>query len=103
MTIHQNCEGLRRRDCLMLGLGALLGGGFSDALRARAVAGEATGRPTSCILVWLDGGPSHFETFDPKPAAPAEIRGEFQPIQTKIPGVSFSENMSHLASISDKL
>lgn len=103
MTTHQNCEGLRRRDCLMLGLGALLGGGFTDALRARALAGEATGRSTSCILVWLDGGPSHFETFDPKPAAPAEIRGEFQPIQTKIPGVSFSENMSHLAAISDKL
>lgn len=103
MTTHQNCEGLRRRDCLMLGLGSLLGGGFVDALRSCAVAGEPTPRPTSCILVWLDGGPSHFETFDPKPDAPAEIRGEFQPIQTRIPGVSFSENMSHLATISDKL
>src|SRR4029077_8313269 len=50
-----------------------------------------------------DGGPSHFETFDPKPDAPAEIRGEFHPIKTKIPGVYFSENMVRLAAISDKL
>jgi len=103
MTIHQNCEGLRRRDCLKLGLSGLLGGGFVNSLRARGLAEDQTARKTSCILVWLDGGPSHFETFDPKPNAPAEIRGEFQAIQTKIPGVFFSENMTKLASISDKL
>ena len=94
---------MRRRDCLKLGLGSLLGGGFVDAIRARGVAGEASPKKTACILIWLDGGPSHFETFDPKPDAPAEIRGEFQPIQTKIPGVVFSENMLRLAAISDKL
>ena len=103
MTTHRNCDGLHRRDCLKLGLGTLLGGGFVNALRLRANAGEETARKTSCILVWLDGGPSHFETFDPKPDAPAEIRGEFSPIQTKIPGVLFSENMTRLAAISDKL
>ena len=103
MTIHQNCEGLRRRDCLKLGLGSLLGGGFVNSLRARGLADDVTPRKTSCILVWLDGGPSHFETFDPKPNAPAEIRGEFNAIQTKIPGVLFSENMTKLAKISDKL
>ncbi|MBS0263618.1 MAG: DUF1501 domain-containing protein [Planctomycetes bacterium] len=103
MAIHQNCEGLLRRDCLKLGLGALLSGGLTGALGARAGAAEATSRKTSCILVWLDGGPSHIETFDPKPQAPAEIRGEFQPIQTKIPGAVFSENMTRLAAISDKL
>lgn len=100
---HRNCEGVRRRDCLKLGLGALLGGGFVDALRFRAEAGDASAAKTSCILVWLDGGPSHFETFDPKPLAPAEIRGEFKPIQTKTPGVCFSENMERLAAVSDKL
>lgn len=106
MAIHRNCEGVKRRDCLKLGLGALLGGGFVDALRRRA---DATPTPlaakprTSCILIWLDGGPSHFETFDPKPEAPAEIRGEFRPIATKVPGMHFSENMQRLAAISDKL
>src|SRR5262245_42628344 len=108
MSLHRNCEGTRRRDCLKLGLGALLGGGLSQALSARASAGEASpaaksSKQTSCILFWLDGGPSHFETFDPKPEAPAEVRGEFQPIKTKIPGVHFSENMERLAAISDKL
>lgn len=103
MAIHQNCEGMKRRDCLKLGAAALLGGGFVDALRARSIAGDSPAPKTSCILVWLDGGPSHFETFDPKPGAPAEIRGEFQPIQTKIPGVFFSENMQRLAAVSDKL
>ncbi len=103
MTFHRNCDGLQRRDCLKLGLGSLLGGGFVDSLRARGHADDLTARKTSCILIWLDGGPSHFETFDPKPNAPAEIRGEFQAIQTKIPGVLFSENMTKLASISDKL
>lgn len=103
MAIHRNCEGLQRRDCLKLGLGALLAGGFVDAIRSRGVAAEPPAPKTSCILVWLDGGPSHFETFDPKPQAPSEIRGEFQPIQTKVPGMSFSENMTRLAAISDKL
>jgi hypothetical protein len=102
MGFYRNCEGMKRRDCLKLGLGSLLGGGFVNALKMRAEAKVSTARPTSCILFWLDGGPSHFETFDPKPDAPAEIRGDFAPIQTKIPGVYFSENMERLAAISDK-
>ena len=103
MAIHRNCEGMRRRDCLKLGLGALLGGGFVDALRTRTIAGDRSAPKTNCILIWLDGGPSHFETFDPKPDAPSEIRGEFEPIPTRIPGAFFSENMRRLAAISDKL
>lgn len=103
MALHRNCEGIERRDCLKLGLGALLGGGFVNALGSRARAEGTTARKTSCILIWLDGGPSHFETFDPKPEAPAEIRGEFQPIETKVPGLFFSENMTRLAAIADKL
>jgi hypothetical protein len=75
-----------------------------DALRGRVAAAESTAdAATSCILIWLDGGPSHFETFDPKPEAPVEIRGEFRTIPTRIPGIYFSENMSRLAAISDKL
>jgi hypothetical protein len=103
MAIHGNCEGVQRRDCLKLGLGALLGGGLVDALRLRALAGDEASTRTACILFWLDGGPSHFETFDPKPEAPAEIRGEFGAISTRIPGVRFSENMERLADIADQL
>ncbi len=103
MALHRNCEGMKRRDCLQLGLGALMGGGLAQAMSLRAVAGADAAPATSCILIWLDGGPSHFETFDPKPDAPAEIRGEFQPIETRVPGMFFSENMTRLAAISDKL
>lgn len=107
MATHKNCEGWTRRDCLQLGLGMLAGGTFVDLLRARSLAAVATPaparKPASCILIWMDGGPTHFETFDPKPDAPAEIRGEFKPIATKTPGVYFSQHMTRLASISDKL
>ncbi len=107
MAWHRNCQGATRRDCLQLGLGALAAGGLVNLLRLSGQAaerrGEVSRRPTSCILVWMDGGPSHFETFDPKPDAPREIRGDFSPIATKIPGVFFSEHMERLAAISDKL
>ena len=103
MTMHRNCEGMDRRDCLKLGLGALLGGGLTDALRGRSRADSSAAPSTSCIMIWLDGGPSHIDSFDPKPDAPAEIRGEFLPIQTKIAGAYFSENMQQLAALSHKL
>ncbi len=107
MPAHSNCLGLRRRDCLKLGLGAALGTGLVDLLRLRgtAYATETALRTEakSCILVWLDGGPTHYETFDPKPEAPSEVRGEFQAIDTKVTGMQFSEHLPKLASISDKL
>lgn len=104
MTIHTNCQGLTRRDSLRLGLGALLGGGLAHALRLRAWAGTAeTPAAKSCILIWLDGGPTHYETFDPKPEAPKEIRGEFEPIHTKVPGVLFSQHLKRLGALADKL
>ncbi len=103
MAIHRNCQGMNRRDCLKLGLGSLLSGGLVDALRLRSSAGDSTAPRTSCILIWLDGGPSHIDSFDPKPDAPVEIRGEFQPIYTRVPGMYFSENMVRLAALSNKL
>lgn len=104
MAVHRNCESMTRRDSLKFGLGGLFGAGLVDLLRLRhAAAAPGPTRPTSCILIWLDGGPSHYETFDPKPEAPSEIRGEFEAIETKIPGVRFSRHMTRLASIADKL
>lgn len=104
MSFSTNCEGFTRRHCLRLGLGTLIGGGLVDALRLRGMA-AATGRAATakaCILIWMDGGPTHFETFDPKPEAPAEFRGEFGAIATKVPGVQFSEHMQKLAANLDK-
>jgi hypothetical protein len=95
---------MTRRDCLQFGLGALLGGGLVHALRLRAgAASAASPRAKSCILIWMDGGPTHYETFDPKPAAPKEIRGAFEPIATRLPGVFFSRHLKRLAAIADRL
>lgn len=102
MPIRRNCEGTSRRDCIEFGLGALLGTGLVDGLRVRAEAKHDGSGPkskaTSCILIWMDGGPTHFETFDPKPDAPAEYRGEFTQVQTSVPGVLYSEHMVKLAA-----
>lgn len=103
---NRNCEGVSRRNCLKLGLGGSLGLGLTETLRLRGLAGESSGtfpvKAKSCILIWLDGGPTHYETFDPKPQAPSEVRGDFHTIPTKVPGVRYSQHCERLASISDK-
>jgi hypothetical protein len=106
MSTYTNCAGITRRDSLQLGLGAFLGGGLLTALRARGLAAEVAHKPKarakSCILIWMDGGPTHFETFDPKPTAPEEYRGEFTAIPTAVPGVLYSEHMTKLAKCLNK-
>ena len=105
----RNCEGTPRRDFLKLGVGAFLGMGFTDLLRHQAHAREAAlaaGRTSpsqvNCIMIWLDGGPSHYESFDPKPDAPADVRGELKPIKTSVPGVHFCEAIPKLAAVAHK-
>lgn len=99
MTTHN----VSRRDCLRLGLGGLFGAGFVDMLRLKARAsGESSAAARSVILIWMDGGPTHYETFDPKPNAPSEIRGQFQPIPTRTVGVQYSQHMQRLAALSEK-
>ena len=87
-----------RRDLLrqiLLGMGAFT---LPNILRLRADAATTPARhDTSLILLWQDGGPSHFETFDPKPDAPAEIRAELRSIPTALPGVHFCEILPRLA------
>ena len=106
-SVHRNCAGLVRRDFLQLGFGAVGGLAFSDILRLRAQAAQLQGKASpdqvNTILIWLDGGPSHYETFDPKPDAPKEIRGEFKSIPTSVPGIHFSETMPNLAKTAHKM
>jgi hypothetical protein len=85
---------IERRALLRLGAGAL----GSLALRRTASASSAPSRPTSVILFWMWGGPSQFETFDPKPDAPSEYRGPFRPIHTTVPGMDVCELFPRLAS-----
>ena len=87
------CDGVSRRSFLRVGALGLAGLTLPDVLRARAQAatrGEAT-KNTAVIQVFLSGGPTHLETYDLKPDAPKEIRGEFKPIASTLPGVQISE------------
>ena len=93
-----------RRDFVrvggLTGLGLSLFGGSS----LRALAGASgMGHAKSCILLWLNGGPSHLETFDMKPNTPSEVRGPFQPIKTNVPGMEVSELLPNTAAIADKI
>ena len=98
----QFCDGLTRRDFLYAGAVPALGLSLSGLARANA-AEQTPNADVNCIFVFLVGGPSQLDTFDPKPDAPAEIRGPFQPINTKVPGVRVSEIFPHLAKCADDL
>ncbi len=104
---NRSTNDLSRRDSLCVGGLTALGLGLADMLRMRSVsAGEATtpgfGRAKSCILIWLDGGPSHLETFDPKPDAPTEVRGPLGSIATPLAGVRLGECLPNTAAMIDK-
>ncbi|MCH7725133.1 MAG: DUF1501 domain-containing protein, partial [Planctomycetes bacterium] len=99
------CRGpVTRRSFLEAGSLALGSLTLSDLLRVRGYAEEA-GRPpadTSVILIWLQGGPSHMETYDLKPEAPIDYRGECRPIATAVPGMDVCEHLPLHAKVSDR-
>src|SRR5690242_20830663 len=100
------CEGtLPRRSFLRAGLTGLSTLSLADLLRwqARGSTTASGGSGASMIVLWLWGGPSHMETFDLKPDAPAEYRGDFRPIRTKAPGLDISEHLPRLAKVADRL
>jgi uncharacterized protein (DUF1501 family) len=99
---HRKCDGLSRRD--FLAAGAMGFGSFSlaDLLRSEAQAGIG-GSHKAIINIHLDGGPPQMDMIDPKPDAPKEVRGEFSPISTKVPGLYLSELLPKTASIADKI
>ncbi len=101
MVMSLTCDGMKRRDFLRVGA---IGAGLSLSGYLRmAAAGEIQGaKATSAIFVNLPGGPSHMDTFDLKPDAPAEYRGTFNPIKTNVSGVEISEHLPKLAQCADK-
>jgi uncharacterized protein (DUF1501 family) len=92
-----------RRWFLQTGLAGLAGLSLPDLLRCRAAGASPSATRKAVILIWLSGGPSHLDTWDPKPDAPAEIRGPFGSIATKVPGVRISEHLPLQASLMDRL
>jgi len=103
MALHKTCDGLQRRDFLRVGaLGASSLGLSSFLQMAEAGQVSAAAKAKSAIFINLPGGPSHMDTFDLKPEAEDKYRGEFNPIQTKIPGIEISEHLPKLASQMDK-
>ncbi len=99
------CDGLSRRSFLKVGTLSLGGLALPSLLQHKASAANAgrSTRDTAVILIWLDGGPTHMETYDPKPDAPAEYRGPLKPISTNVPGIQINELMPRHAAVMDQL
>jgi len=95
------CDGVSRRSFLKVGALGVGGLTLSQLLRAEAKAGKRSHK--SVIMVYLTGGLAHQDTFDLKPDSPAEVRGEFKPIDTNVPGIRFGEHLPKLAKCADKL
>src|SRR5262245_55028088 len=109
------CDGVTRREILRIGGLGFTGLFWSDLLRARAIAADqrpaqssrrdrsgVLSHPKACIIIFNYGGPSHLDLWDLKPDAPAEIRGEFQPIATSVPGVAIGEHLPRLARLAHR-
>lgn len=101
--------GITRRDVLRVGGAGMMGMTLNQLFRAQAVAeaagsggGPGWGKAKSVILVYLQGGPSHLDLWDPKENVPTNVKSEFKPISTKIPGVQFTELLPKLATVNDK-
>jgi hypothetical protein len=95
------CDGLTRRDFLHAGSVATLGLSLPALMAQKAAAGKD--RDVNCIMLFLVGGPSQIDTWDPKPNAPDEVRGPFKPISTKVPGFQVTEIFPKLAQHADKI
>jgi hypothetical protein len=97
---------MRRREFLRVGLLGAAGLGLADLLRCEAATAPARasgpGRRPSVIILWMRGGPSHIDMWDPKPEAPAEIRGEFGVAATRVPGILLSDMLPMCGRIMDK-
>lgn len=102
MSFSKYCDGVGRRDFLKAGFLGGLGLSLTDYLRMEALGNTQAAKATSAIFINLGGGPTHMDTFDLKPKAGSEFRGEFNPIQTNASGVEISEHLPKLAQVADK-
>jgi hypothetical protein len=96
-----HCDRITRRTLLEAGTLSVAGLSLSSLLRAEAAEAprQTRGKAKSCIIVFLNGGPSHLDMWDMKPEGPAEIRGEFKPINTPVAGIQVSEHLPRLATL----
>src|SRR6266705_1064813 len=101
MVRVRDVDTLNRRQWLQLGGLGAVGLSLPQLLRAEAVRSKSPAR--SCVLFLLHGGPSQLDIWDMKPAAPAEVRGEFQPIATRVPGLQITEHLPLLAQQTHRL
>src|SRR5262245_60302156 len=99
---HRDAAPMGRREFLRAGTLGLLGLGLPELLRARAAA-PSVGRAKAWLLLFMWAGPAQQDTWDPKPDAPAEYRGEFKPIPTAVPGVRVCEHLPRIASVLDRV
>src|SRR5947209_7928018 len=99
---YRLCDRLSRRTFLQIGGLAMGGLSLPDLLRAEARTGSSR-RHKSVIMVFLSGGPPHQDMFDLKPDAPVEVRGEFKPIRTRVPGIDICEHLPRTAALMDRL
>jgi hypothetical protein len=102
MTTHRYCDQIRRRDVLRAGALGAAGLSLADYLRLVEAGEVKNAKATSAIFINLRGGPSHLDSFDPKPKAPPEYRGEFQPVATNVRGLEICEHLPKLARCADK-
>ncbi len=101
--LSQNCEGLSRRAWLQVGGMSLFGMSLPKLLQAEAAQPAAARKDTNFILLWTNGGLANMDTFDMKPDAPIEFRGEFSPISTNLPGVPVCEHLPLISQHMDKI
>jgi hypothetical protein len=99
---ERTCQTISRRELLRVGGLTALGVHLPDVLRSQVAASEKPSKEVNCILVWMLGGPSHIDMYDLKPLAPAEIRGELNPISTRLSGLELGELMPNMAACADK-
>src|SRR5437867_1778844 len=94
------CDGVSRRSFLQIGVAGMASIALPELIRAREQSSQK--KDTSVILIWLDGGPGHMDMYDMKPDAPAEYRGIWKPIKSKVPGFDITELFPKQLQITDK-
>jgi uncharacterized protein (DUF1501 family) len=102
MAIHRTCDGVSRRDFIRAGVLGGTGLTLSGYLNLSAAGAVREAPAKAGIMIYLGGGPTHMDTFDLKPAASSEYRGEFNPINTSVPGIQISEHLPKLAKLAER-